>query len=95
MGPDSAENGLEVPPSAVLVVMDVAVSMRRQVPVLPGAASDQSIDKVVGCVCGFFSCAPFRRKRVPIFQPSSTHSCECSRAPGVVLRQLDRTAVST
>ena len=25
--------------------------------------------------------APFRGKRVPIFQPSSIHSCECSRAP--------------
>ena len=35
--------------SAVLVVVDVAVSMRRQVPVLPGSASDQSIDKVVDC----------------------------------------------
>ena len=71
--------------SAVLVVVDVAVSMRRQVPVLPGGASDQSIDKVVDCVCVFFQAfnaffARFRRKRVPIFQPSSTHSCECSRA---------------
>ena len=38
MGPESAEG---------LVVVDVAVSMRRQVPVLPGGASDQSTDKVV------------------------------------------------
>ena len=35
--------------SAVLLVVDVAVSMRRQAPVLPGGASDQSIDKVVDC----------------------------------------------
>ena len=39
--------------SAVLVVVDVAVSMRRQVRVLLGGASDQFIDKVVDCVCGF------------------------------------------
>ena len=41
--------------SAVLVVVDVAVSMLRQVLVLLGGALDQSIDKVVDCVCRRFT----------------------------------------
>ena len=41
--------------STFLVVVDVAVSMRRQVLVVLGGVSDQSIDKVVDCVCVVFS----------------------------------------
>ena len=55
--------------SAVLVVVDVAVSMRRQVPVLPGGASDQSIDKVVDCVCVFF------RRFTHFLHPSEGSAC--------------------
>ena len=56
--------------SAVLVVVDVAVSMRRHVPVLPGGGSDQSIDKVVDCVCaGFF------RRLTHFSHPSEGSAC--------------------
>ena len=58
-------------------------------PSAPGRCFRPVHRQVVDSVCGFFRrlthfSHPFRRKRVPIFQPSSTHSCE-PESPGVVL----------
>ena len=73
--------------SAVLVVLHVAVNMRRQVPVLPRGVSDQSIDNVVDCVCGFSGFSRIFRtlpkEARAHFSAPSTHSCECWRACGV------------
>ena len=73
--------------SAVLVVVDVAVSMQRQVRVLPGGGSDQFIDNVVDCVRVFrrftLFFAPFRMEARAHFSALEHSHCECSSAPGV------------
>ena len=77
--------------SAVLVVVDVAVTMQRQVPALPGGVQSSSSTKswivwISMCIYYIFGLRPFGR-RVPalsviFWEPSSTHTCECSKVRG-------------
>ena len=64
-----------------LEVVDVPVVVQRQAGVDVAITVVGGVEGVLDALSALFALRPWTG--VPIFQPSSAHSCECSRAPRV------------